>query len=326
MTEIEFVSGSKVELVKSNASDVDVAMAAWVSNFGDELPDGISKNVIRRWKTNGLKNTKYWFEGEEMLATTVKRVEGLINFLYRERHMSPFEHGSMTFMIDTSIFVAREFMRHRTWSYNETSGRYKELSPRFYLVNSERPLAQKGKVGAYRFDAGTPEQYGTTFAQTQIAYSHAWRSYQEMLNAGIAKEVARNVLPVGTMTQFYATANPRNIMQFLLLRNDPNALHEIRQVAIAIEEAFAKEMPLTYAAFKKYDYRDEKAELEELRKKVAQYEAAETYPEFTASPAESSTGPRIHLEVSPGENYTTEKFHERVRQATEAARNRIAGV
>jgi thymidylate synthase ThyX len=70
-----------------------------------------------------------------------------------------------------------------------------------------------------------------------------------MLRVGIAKEVARNVLPLGIMTQFYATANPRNIMQFLILRNDKHALFEIRAVAVKIEEEFAKAMPLTYRAF-----------------------------------------------------------------------------
>lgn len=308
MSEIEFVSESKVELVKKSASDVDVAMAAWVSNFGGELPEGISDNMIDYWKKYGLKYAKEsWVHDEG----TYNRIKGLINFLYRERHMSPFEHGSFTFKIDTPIFVAREFMRHRTWSYNETSGRYKELSPRFYLVDSDRPLAQKGKVGAYRFDAGTPEQYGTVFAQTQISYSHAWRSYQEMLAAGVAKEVARNVLPVGTMTQFYATANPRNVMQFLLLRNDPNALHEIREVAVEIENLFAEAMPLTYEAFKKYDYRDEKAELEELRKKVAQYEAAETYPEWNKPMGHTFAVPNVTLYQS------AESSEKQLREAVE---------
>ena len=270
---IEFVEKSTVKLVKSNASDLDVAMAAWVSNNGEALPADI-KTPLWRLQRNGVQTFS-----DDAWVSDWKRIEGLINFLYRERHMSPFEHGSFTFFVDTPIFVAREFMRHRTFSYNETSGRYKELEPRFYLIDDERPVVQKGKVGAYRFDGGTPEQYGNVYAATTLAYQHSWNAYQQMLGKGVAREVARNVLPVGTMTQFYATANPRNIMQFLLLRNDPNALHEIREVAVAIEEAFAEEMPLTYAAFKKYDWRDEKVELAELRKKVAQFEAFETYEE-----------------------------------------------
>jgi thymidylate synthase (FAD) len=277
---IEFVSESTVRLQKSNASDLDVAMAAWVSNIGKHgeptLPEDIKTSM---WQLRNGPN-------HNIHVPSVKedwdRIQGLINFLYRERHMSPFEHGSMTFFIDTPIFVAREFMRHRTWSYNETSGRYKELEPRFYLIDDERPVSQTGKIGAYRFEAGTPEQYGGVYASTTLAYSSSWNAYQSMLNNGVAREVARNVLPVGTMTQFYATANPRNIMQFLLLRNDPNALHEIREVAKVIEEKFAEEMPCTYAAFKKYDYRDEKAELKSLRAKVAQMEAEDTYRENIA--------------------------------------------
>lgn len=272
MSDIEFVDHSTVELVKSNATDLDVAMAAWVSNFGASGAPRMPEGMPSRWQLESHFNSPAKEAGW-------KRIEGLINFLYRERHMSPFEHGSFTFFVDTPIFVAREFMRHRTFSYNETSGRYKELEPRFYLINDERPVVQKGKVGAYRFDGGTPEQYGYTYASTTQAYMNSWGAYQNMLKSGVAREVARNVLPVGTMTQFYATANPRNVMQFLLLRNDPNALFEIREVAEKIELAFAEQMPLTYKAFKKYDWRDEKTELDFLRKKVAQMEAEETYRE-----------------------------------------------
>lgn len=236
---MEFVDKSTVALKKCNASDVDVAYAAWVSNFGDEA--------------------------EERDVTDVSK---LINFLYKNRHMSPFEHGSFTFFIDTPIFVAREFMRHRTWSYNETSGRYKELSPRFYVAPQDRPLVQSGPIGHYTFVPGTEDQYGAVLDNTHEAYAKSWEAYQNMLEAKVAKEVARNVLPVGTMTQFYATANPRNVMQFLSLRNDGPALKEIRDVAIRIEEEFANAMPLTYAAYKGYDWRDVEAEVEFLRSKV----------------------------------------------------------
>lgn len=218
---MEFVDQSTVELIKHNASDEDVAYAAWVSNFGDEARD-----------------------------RDTTRIEGLINFLYREKHMSPFEHGSFTFFVDTPIFVAREFMRHRTWSYNETSGRYKQLEPRFYLAPDDRPLVQEGKVGAYTFVPGNDWQNKVKNYATMKAYKVVWLMYLMMLRVGIAKEVARNVLPVGIFTQFYATANPRNVMQFLTLRNDKHALKEIRDVAVKIEEAFAQAMPLTYAAYK----------------------------------------------------------------------------
>lgn len=235
---MEFVDKSTVELVKHNASDTDVAYAAWVSNFGDKRERDTSD------------------------------VSKLINFLYKNRHMSPFEHGSFTFFIDTPIFVAREFMRHRTWSYNETSGRYKELDARFYLAPEERPMQQVGRIGHYTFAEGTDAQKALVQKETKKSHKQSWESYQKMLEAKVAKEVARNVLPVATMTQFYATANPRNVMQFLSLRNDGPALEEIRDVAIRIEEEFANAMPLTYAAYKEYDWRDVEVELEFLRSKV----------------------------------------------------------
>lgn len=236
---MKFVEKSTVVLKKCNASDVDVAYAAWVSNFGEEA--------------------------EERDTTDVSK---LINFLYSNRHMSPFEHGSFTFFIDTPIFVAREFMRHRTWSYNETSGRYKELEGRFYLAPEDRPLVQEGRIGNYHFVPGNKEQYEFLRAEQENAFQTSWDAYQYCLKKGIAKEVARNVLPVATMTQFYATANPRNVMQFLSLRNDGPALKEIRDVAVEIEKAFSEAMPLTYAAYKQYDWRNDAEELEFLRSKV----------------------------------------------------------
>src|SRR5690349_20132072 len=166
MTDIEFVNGSTVELVKHNASDADVAYAAWVSNYGDRR----KAKAEPREGTNYNYQTRKWEDSEERKEWK-KSTQGLINFLYRERHMSPFEHGSFTFMVDTPIFVAREFMRHRTFSYNEVSGRYKKLEPRFYLVDSDRPVKQREgtKVGNYAFDAGTDEQYGQVFAATSLS-------------------------------------------------------------------------------------------------------------------------------------------------------------
>lgn len=219
---IEFVHNSTVQLVKHNASDVDVAHAAWVSNFGSNAKTRDTSNISK-----------------------------LINFLYNNKHMSPFEHGSFTFFIDTPIFVAREFMRHRTFSYNETSGRYKEMEPRFYIPAPSRPLVQVGTPGKYSFEAGDSEDYALMHQASIDGYTTSWKNYKMQLDSGIAREVARNVLPLGLMTQFYATANPRNVMQFLELRNAPQALDEIQAVARDIEEQFSKAMPLTWEAFSK---------------------------------------------------------------------------
>jgi len=218
---IEFVNKSTVELIKHNASDADVARAAWVSNYGFDAR---------------LKNAG--------------KVKGLINFLYREKHSSPFEHASFTFFIDTHLAVSKEFMRHRTWSYNEVSGRYKMLDGRFYVPDDYRPIIQGGdKIGAYKFIAGTPEQQADMQQSIKRNSAESWMRYERMVQNGYANEVARLVLPVNLMTQFYATANPRNVMLFLTLRNELQALHEIREVAALIEEQFALAMPITYEAY-----------------------------------------------------------------------------
>lgn len=210
-----------VHLEKHDVRDEDVARAAWVSNYGSDARE---------------KDTE--------------RVKGLIKYLYRNQHMSPFEHGQMTFFIEVPIFVAREWMRHRTWSYNEWSGRYAELEPHFYVPSEARPLVQHGKVGEYTFMPGSPEQSEAVENLTHEAYERAWFNYQEMLRQGIAREVARNVLPVGIYTKFYGSVNPRNLMAFLSLRTDPTALEEIRVAAGKVEKIFADLMPLTYEAYK----------------------------------------------------------------------------
>ena len=226
MSEIEWVERPTAQLVKTNATDDDVALAAWVS-FAQNDTDRLSDR---------------------------NRVEKLIKFLYNNKHMSPFEHGSWTFMIDCPIFVAREFHRHRTMSYNEVSGRYTEFTPRFYRPGADRPLVQQGKPGAYYFVPGEVNQlYETNLAISHIT-NRAWEEYQGLIGEGVAKEVARMVLPNNLMTQFYATVNTRNLMHFLDLRTDETALHEIRLVANDMEKIFAEGMPLTYKAYIEHKY------------------------------------------------------------------------
>jgi thymidylate synthase (FAD) len=186
------------------------------------------------------------------------RSAGLINYLARERHGSPFEHTSMTFFISAPIFVFREFMRHRIASYNEESGRYRELKPVFYVPNQARNLIQIGKTGAYEFVPGTQEQFDLTVDAMKDAYVVAYESYKKMLDAGIAREVARAVLPVATYSSMYVTMNARALMNFLSLRTAREGSHfpsypqrEIEMVAEKMEAEFAKLMPLTYAAFEK---------------------------------------------------------------------------
>lgn len=225
---ITFSSDITVELIKHSASDADIAFAARVSTQGER-----SKSVG---------------EGGEL--------EGLINYLMRERHGSPFEHSYFTFYVKAPIFVWREHMRHRIASYNEESGRYKVLSPEFYTPSPNRKLQQTGKTGHYKFEDGTPEQHATVQVQYRAACQEAYMAYEEMLRLGVAKEVARGVLPVTIYSSAYVTMNARALMNFLSLRTtDPLSTypsypqHEIEVVGKQYERVFQQLMPLTHAAF-----------------------------------------------------------------------------
>jgi thymidylate synthase (FAD) len=147
-------------------------------------------------------------------------------------------------------------MRHRTFSYNEESGRYRELEPEFYVPGPERKLVQVGKPGRYDFTEGTPEQHKLVAEATKDACRLAYAAYRDMLDAGIAREVARTVLPVGLYSSMYATCNARALMNFLSLRTrrEDSAFpsfpqREIEMVAERMESEWAAVMPLTHAAF-----------------------------------------------------------------------------
>jgi thymidylate synthase (FAD) len=228
--EIQFRSDVTVELIKHAASDADVLWAARVSTKGE----------------NSLAE----------IDSDPERSKGLINYLMRDRHGTPFEHSSMTFYVKAPIFVFREFMRHRTFSYNEESGRYRQLDPVFYVPAFERKLVQVGKPGKYEFVEGTPAQHKLTIEAVKDSCRHAYSAYLELLEAGVAREVARTVLPVGLYSSMYATCNARALMNFLSLRTrrDDSTFpsfpqREIEMVAERMEAAWSELMPLTHSAF-----------------------------------------------------------------------------
>lgn len=200
-------------------------------------------------------------EGEQSLAEVEadpERSAGLINFLMRDRHGTLFEHSSVTFYVRPPIFVFREFMRHRMFSYNEESGRYRRLEPEFYVPGPGRKLVQEGKPGAYVFTDGTPAQHKLVNDTVRESCRAAYAAYLEMLDAGVAREVARTVLPVGTYSSMYATCNARALMNSLSLRRRSEAStfpsfsqREIGMVAELMEDEWARLMPLTYAAFER---------------------------------------------------------------------------
>jgi len=228
--EVTFRDDVTVELVRASASDADVIFAARVSTVGEQSLEDVNGDP--------------------------ERSTGLINYLMRERHGSPFEHNSLTFFVRAPIFVWREHMRHRIASYNEESGRYRQLEPVFYVPSRERAVLQVGKTGAYEFLPGTPEQYDLIDQRMRESCRQAYEAYVDMLDAGIAREVARMVLPVSIYSSAYVTLNARSLMNFLSLRRKAEGSHfpsypqrEIEMVAERYEEEWARLMPLTHDSF-----------------------------------------------------------------------------
>lgn len=220
-----------VELVSHNASDDLVVASARVSTLGV------------------LSNPEI-----------AKEHAGLIRFLMKNRHGSPFEHNQFVFKVSAPIFVWREHMRHRIgMSYNEESARYKQLDPVFYIPRDDRPLKQTGKAGQYEFVQGGYLMHQLVSDEIYDISTRAYESYQAMLEEGVAREVARMVLPVNIFSTAYVTCNARSLMHFLSLRTKrDNAAHlsfpqrEIEMVAEQYEAIFARMMPLTHGAFDDY--------------------------------------------------------------------------
>jgi thymidylate synthase (FAD) len=174
---------------------------------------------------------------------------GLIRFLMRERHGTPFEHNSFRFHIRAPIFVAREWFRHRVGSFNEFSMRYAKATDDFYVPEPDDVRTQIGKPGAYSFEPVEPDVAETTRQELRTVYETAYAAYERLVELGVARELARAVLPVGAYTEFYWTVNARALMNFLSLRNAETAQREIRRYAEACEQFLAERMPVTYAAF-----------------------------------------------------------------------------
>ncbi|HUK95861.1 MAG TPA: FAD-dependent thymidylate synthase [Gaiellaceae bacterium] len=175
--------------------------------------------------------------------------EGLIRFLMRDRHGTPFEHNSFRFHIRAPIFVAREWMRHRVGSFNEFSLRYARATDDFYIPEAEDVRSQVGKPGAYSFEPVPDEIARATREKLQAVYETAYLAYEQLVELGVARELARCALPVGAYTEFYWTINARSLMNFLSLRNSETAQREIRRYAEACELFLERLMPVTYAAF-----------------------------------------------------------------------------
>lgn len=162
---------------------------------------------------------------------------------------TPFEHNSFRFHVRCPIFVAREWFRHRISSFNEFSMRYARATEDFYVPEPDDVRSQVGKPGAYSFEPVDAELAERTREELQAVYETAYATYERLVEQGVARELARSVLPVGAYTEFYWTVNARALMNFVSLRNADTAQREIQRYAAAVERFLAEKMPITHAAF-----------------------------------------------------------------------------
>jgi thymidylate synthase (FAD) len=240
--ELLFTSDVTVNLVQKTGGDHMIAAAARVS-------------------TTGLAAAELASPGK------AGEIAGVINYLMRHRHGTPFEHASMTLFVHAPIFVWREWHRHRVgFSYNEESARYKQLDPVFWVPKPDRKLFPVAdfKPARPQFRVGTSEEYGWLVEDMKAGYADAYARYEARLVRGYAREVARAGLPVGIYSSCWVTCNPRSLMNFLSLRTHeepwddktktgarfvsyPQA--EIEEAARVAERIFARGWPLAYTAF-----------------------------------------------------------------------------
>lgn len=231
MEAIEYLRTPEVELIDHMGNDTAIVKAARVS----------------------LKGANEVYMQNEKLD---RRDAGLINYLTKEKHGSPFEHTSMTFFVKAPIFVFREFHRHRIASYNEMSGRYTTLPGEFYIPRPDRPIHNAGTSARPKMIPGDIETFKTMTQDMVEVYELAWEKYHKMLDAGVANELARIVLPTGIFSQMYVTMNLRALMNFLSLRTErQDAAHisrpqyEIEQVADKMEAIAQRLFPVAFSAY-----------------------------------------------------------------------------
>jgi len=178
---------------------------------------------------------------------------GLIRYLMRHEHTSPFEQVLLTFHAKMPIFVARQWVRHRTARLNEISGRYSILKDEFYLPSPEdvHPQSEDNKQG--RSDEKySEEKLADILLRMDLGQQDAYKEYKRLIEDGLARELARINLPVSTYTEWYWNIDLHNLFHFLGLRMDAHAQKEIRDYANVMAEITQKVAPLAYEAFEDY--------------------------------------------------------------------------
>ncbi len=220
MNKIDVLDHGFVRLIDSMGSDLSISRAARVSYDAA------------------------WRAGEDTGSD-----RRLINYLWANAHTSPFESVAFTFEVKAPIFVFRQWHRHRTWSFNELSARYRELPEEFYVPDP----ALIGKQHALNKQARelTNESDTVSAGMIKLACEGAFSVYRDLLDRGVPRELARSVLPVSTYSHMFATVDLLNLLKFFTLRCDAHAQFEIRVYADAMLELIRPIVPVAVSAWER---------------------------------------------------------------------------
>ena len=254
---LEHPSGMTVELLESMSTDLDIVNAARVS-YGKQsdweywrynpFAREFQNRASLRFHEHTFSSSDSHYNWQRCLSV---RDAGILNYMMREEHGTPFEMVQFKFRVHAPIGVVWEWVRHRISSFNVMSTRYVEMPKEFYIPLEAQVRRQVGKAGAYTFQPMTAQEAQEILDIYITSMFKSYESYEKLLEKGLAKEVARNVLPMGLFTEFIWSVNLRSLFNFLHLRTAPAALHEIQIPARMVEELASQVVPEAFNAWRR---------------------------------------------------------------------------
>ena len=258
LEEIEALRSEKTETARVTAPELEAVLYQPIEVLDHGFVRvidymGDDSSVVQSARVSYGKGTK-----------KISNDKGLIKYLMRHRHSTPFEMCEIKFHIKLPIFIARQWIRHRTANVNEYSARYSILDKEFYIPSAENLAAQSQINNQGRGDALTDDEASKVIQILKNDAEQTYANYETLLNenssggvldeskSGIARELARMNLTLNTYTQWYWKIDLNNLLHFLALRADDHAQYEIRVYADVMLDLVKKWVPLTYEAFEDY--------------------------------------------------------------------------
>lgn len=219
-------------MLENKINVLDHGFVRLVDHMGDDL------SIVRAAR---VSYDAAWRTGKNEGSDT-----RLINYLWRNQHTTPFEAVEFQFEVKAPIFIFRQWHRHRTWSYNELSARYRELPEEFYVPHPD-VIGTQSKDNKQGRDHAEPHYGASNLIKEHCA--EAFRTYHQLLEDDVPRELARSVLPVATYSHMFAKTNLRNLFHFLGLRCDDHAQYEIREYANAMLKLIEPIVPVAVEAW-----------------------------------------------------------------------------